>query len=146
MFDLPENIKQRYTGFASPYRQIIADHGVFAACDYSDQIPAWHLEQIYPNFDVSKTVITQSIEYAEKRQFYHFYYIVAADQLEQYTEAMSEIDARYQITIEEKIPANEKPVNVLFWDWLYDTTCRQYDTVVVLHSLPQIHRGSVYQE
>jgi len=137
MFDLPENIKQRYTGFASPYRQIIADH---------DQIPAWHLEQVYPNLDVAASVILQSIEYAEKRQFYHFYSIVAFDQLTHYTETLEEIDSRYQITVEEKVRSNDKPVNVLFWDWLYDTTCRSYDTVVVLHSLPQKYRVDTYQE
>jgi len=137
---IPQDIYARYYGLENPYREMLTADGSTVAYEYSDLIPAWHLEYFYSEEGFPKDLIRTAISKSESRKFYSFYYLCELKDLQQYMNNMKETDARYEIILEETIPSNERSVNNLFWTWVCKTISKPNETCVVLNILPSIYR------
>jgi hypothetical protein len=139
---MPEDILQKYKNFNNPYRKLIEDGAFYIACDYSDQISSWMIESIsgprYPLY-----LFKSAIKNSENRNYYSFYMVVDYKNFELHQAQMQIVDVRYQLTVEEFVPANAKSINMLFWDWLLDSKSTDTDRVIVLHTLPQKYRDDI---
>jgi len=137
---IPQDIYARYYGLENPYREMLTTSDSVVAYEYSDLIPAWHLEYFYSEKGFPKDLIQTAISKSESRNFYSFYYLCDLKDLQQYKNNMKEIDARYEIILEETIPCNERSVNNLFWTWVCKTVSNPEETCVILNVLPSIYR------
>lgn len=137
---IPQDIYGRYHGVENSYREILWRNGSVVAYEYSDLIPAWHLEYFYSEERFPKDLMKMAISKSESRNFYSFYCLCDLKDLQQYTNDIKETDPRYEIILEETIPPNERPVNNLFWTWVCKTISKSEETCVVLNILPSIYR------
>lgn len=137
---IPQDIYERYYGFKNPYREILTDNGSAVAYEYSDQIPSWHLEYFYSADGYPSELIKSAIDRSESRGYYSFYYLCDSKNFSQHLTNLKLIDPRYEIILDEIIPANEKSINTLFWDWICKTMSRPEETYIILHILPRTYR------
>lgn len=137
---IPQDIYERYYGLENPYREILITDDSVVAYEYSDLIPAWHLEYFYSDTGFPKDLIQTAISKSESRNFYSFYHSCSLKDLHGYINNMKEIDSRYEIILEETIPPNERSINNLFWTWVCKTISKPEETCIVLHVLPSVHR------
>lgn len=138
---IPQDIYQKYKGFKNPYRELIVDKNDVVAYEYSDQIPSWFLEYVIPLKNYPAELIKHAIANSESRNYYSFYSFIFLKDFQFHIDQMKIIDPRYEIILEEKIPANEKSINTLYWDWLCKTTSYSEETCIVLHVLPSRYRN-----
>lgn len=129
---IPDHIQLKYQGFNNPYRKIFIMKNDFVACDFSDLVPSWKLE-FSP--ECPKELFDQAIRYAEDRGYYSFYIISSLDKISDYLTLFT--DKHYVSYIEEVILKNEKSINLIFWEWLFDTTNYQHDVAVIKFMLSQ---------
>lgn len=122
----------------NPYRKLFKLDDDYLVCDFSENIPAWKVDEC-SNFK-NKKLFLESISYAEDRKFYNFYNIIFLSEYKNYIENMKFLEDRYNLTIEEYIPSNDKSVNILFWDWIMDNISHEEERIIVLHSLKQEYR------
>ena len=139
---ISKHILEKYQGIDNPFRMLIQKEFCFVACDYSDQIPSWVIESLSgPRYPLQ--LIREAISLSESRNYYSFYIAVNYKDYELHFAQMQIVDPRYRITVEEFIPANNKSINVLFWDWILDSKSTDEDRVIVLHTLPQRYRDDI---
>jgi len=139
---IPEHILEKYQGTENPYRILIQEGPCFVACDYSDQIPSWSIESLSgPRYPLQ--LIRQVLALSENKNYYSFYMAVEYQNYELHFAQMQIVDPRYRITVEEFVPANNKSINILFWDWILDSKSVNLDRVIVLHTLPQKFRDTI---
>lgn len=137
---IPQDIYERYHGCENPYREILTKNGSVVAYEYSDLIPAWHLEYFYSGQGFPKDLIKTAISKSESKNFYSFYFTCSSKDLQQYINDMKETDSRYEIILEEIIPPNERSINNLFWTWVCKTISKPEETCIVLNILPNVYR------
>lgn len=131
---IPKNIKNKYNDCVdNPYRKLFVSNDAYAACDFSDLIPSYFLE-ISENCNAD--LINQFTDYAEKRNYFSFY--ILSKSVAETTQLFTATN--YTYTVEETVMANCKSLNLLFWDWLFDTKNVPFETYVLKFSLPQIYR------
>jgi hypothetical protein len=135
-----QDIYEKYCGIENPYREMLTTGDSVVAYEYSDLIPAWHLEYFYSEKGFPKDLIRTAISKSESRNFYSFYYLCDLKDLQQYTNNMKETDHRYQIILEETIPSNERSINNLFWTWVCKTISKPEETCIILNILPGTYR------
>jgi hypothetical protein len=119
----------------NPYRQKFENAHSSIICDFSTMIPSWNL---ILSGCWSKDLIRDAIDYAEQKGYYSFYTRINFEKLELYK---NHVNADYEIIIEEIVPPNEKPVSILFWDWVCSSSCINKETCIVYHVLPQRYRN-----
>jgi hypothetical protein len=102
-------------------------------CDFSVLVPSWKFDSSVP---WSSDLFKSAIEYAEQKQYYGFYTVVDSEHLEDYLKFIKSVAGNYLVIVEESIPHNEKPINILFWNWLFSSVSRDYETCVINHILP----------
>jgi hypothetical protein len=129
---IPENIKIKYQGFDNPFRKIFFNEKDYAACDFSDLIPSWKLEF---SKDCPDTLIEEAINYAEDRGYYSFYIMISEESLDKSIDFFKQWN--YLLYVEEVVLKNEKSINQLFWEWIFDTTNQPEDVVIVKCMLSQ---------
>jgi hypothetical protein len=133
---LTENIKQKYLSYDNPYRKTFFDNESLIACDFSDMIPYWYLEY----YDYSENLLKIACEWAESRNYFGFYSIIDSKKLSPHIGFIETVDDRYENIIEEVIPANYKSRNILYWEWICDSTSENTERAIVLSILPQKYR------
>jgi hypothetical protein len=137
---IPEDIYKRYHGFPNPYREILKEEDSVIAYEYSDQVPSWNLEYVFPAKDYPRELIKKAIEDSERKGYYSFYSLCPAEDFKNHVQQIESIDDRYDIIVEEKIPPNEKSINTLYWDWILKTISRPQEHWIILHILPSKYR------
>ena len=118
------------------YRKLFKKDNDMVSCDFSILVPSWKLN----SSGYSSELYNQAIDYAESKGYYSFYKIVDMDYLEEYQQFIKTTRQEYLIIIEEIVPKNEKPINVIFWDWLFLSTSYDKIICVIYHILPQEFR------
>jgi hypothetical protein len=115
---------------------------------FSNIIPAWNTSYIISNYDnafgaiATFALIKEVIRYAESRGYYQYYTVVEKDRAEAYDKLFKlKMKTNYLTAIDETVQAHRRPVNDLFWEWLYESRCKGIDTVVVNHWLPREYRS-----
>lgn len=117
---------------------------------FSYMIPAWNTSYVISNyntafgaiatFDLIKEVIT----FAESRGYYQYYTVVEKDRAEWYDKLFKlKMKTNYLTAIDEVVLAHKRPVSGLYWEWLYESRCKNIDTVVVSHWLSSEHRNFI---
>jgi hypothetical protein len=110
-------------------------------------IPAWSTNYIISNYQsaqgalVAFALIKEQMKFAESRGYYQYYTVVEKDRAEAYDKLFKfKMKTNYLTAIDEMVPAKQRPINDLFWGWLYESRTKLVDTVVVNHWLPREHR------
>jgi hypothetical protein len=124
--------------FLDKYQKIFKENEDYVSCDFSVLIPAWKLETS-TNWNIN--LFNQAIDYAEQKKYYSFYKVISSDSLNEYLKYMKTNFSRYILVIEETILENEKPTNLLFWDWLFLSTSFDRKLSIVNHILSQEFRN-----
>jgi len=114
---------------------------------YSYMIPAWNTSYIIANYEsargalVAFDLIKEQMKFAESRGYYQYYTVVEKSRADAYDKLFKfKMKTNYLTAIDEVVPARQRPINDLFWGWLYDSKTKSVDTVVVNHWLPREHR------
>lgn len=129
---IPDHIQLKYQRFNNPYRKIFILEDNFVACDFSDLVPSWKLEF---SLEAPKELFNRAIQYAEDLEYYSFYLIADLHKVDDYLTLFA--DKNYVPYVEEIILKNEKSVNLIFWEWLFDTTNYKHDVAVIKFMLSQ---------
>jgi hypothetical protein len=115
---------------------------------FSNMIPAWNTSYVISNYDnafgaiATFELIKEVIAFAESRGYYQYYTVIEKDRAEPYDKLFKlKMKTNYLTAIDETVPAHKRPVNDLFWEWLYESRCKGIDTVVVNHWLPREYRS-----
>ena len=139
---IPENIQNRYCVFDNPYRKLFQNESAVIACDFNDYIPAWFLEYSSNGYPIE--LINQCIEIAESLKYYSFYVVINKQDYQSYLDSMSSIHERYNHSIEEDVPANDRPSFIMHRDWIFGSFVRQQDSLVILHRLKSVLQPSPF--
>jgi hypothetical protein len=114
---------------------------------FSYMIPAWHNQYVISNYNnafggiVGINLIKEVTKYAESRGYYQYYNMIEKDRFHTWDKLFKlKMKSNYLTAIDEIVPAGKRPVNDLFWGWLYESRCKTVDTVVVNHWLPREYR------
>ena len=114
---------------------------------FSHMIPAWNTSYVFSNYNSSAgahatfELIKEVMKHAEFRGYYQYYTVVGKDRAESHDRLFKlKMKTNYLTAIDEVVPARQRPINDLFWGWLYESRTKSVDTVVVNHWLPREHR------
>lgn len=114
---------------------------------FSNVVPAWNTSYVFSNYDTSKgaliifNLIEEVMKFAESRGYYQYYTVVEKERAQSYDILFKrKMKTEYLTAVDEVVPANQRPVNKLFWDWLYENRTKTVDAVVVNHWLPRNYR------
>jgi hypothetical protein len=114
---------------------------------FSNVVPAWNTSYVFSNYDTAKgalvifNLIEEVMKFAESRGYYQYYTVVEKERAESYDILFKrKMKTEYLTAIDEIVPAGFRPVNKIFWDWLYENRTKTVDTVVVSHWLPRDYR------
>jgi hypothetical protein len=114
---------------------------------FSYMIPAWNTSYVFSNYNTTEgaivtfNLIKEVIKFAESRGYYQYYTVVEKERADSYDKLFKrKMKTEYLTAVDEVVPAHKRPINDLFWGWLYESRCKDVDTVVVNHWLPREHR------
>ena len=114
---------------------------------FSHVIPAWNISYVISNYNSSAgahasfELIKEVMKHAEFRGYYQYYTVVEKDRAESHDRLFKlKMKTNYLTAVVEHIPAKQRPINDLFWEWLYENSTKPIDTVVVNHWLPKEFR------
>lgn len=149
---LSDNIIKFFTRGDNPYAVSFgkfegSELKAVICANYSHMIPAWSTAYVISNYKstrgalVAFALIKEQMKFAESRGYYQYYTVVEKDRADAYDKLFKfKMQTNYLTAIDEIVPANRRPVNDLFWGWLFDSKTKSVDTVVVNHWLPREHR------
>ena len=114
---------------------------------FSYMIPAWNTSYVFTNYSTTEgalitfNLIKEVMKFAESRGYYQYYTVVEKERADSYDKLFKrKMKTEYLTAVDEIVPAHNRPINDLFWNWLYENRCKDVDTVVVNHWLPREHR------
>lgn len=114
---------------------------------FSYMIPAWNTSYVFTNYNTTEgalitfNLIKEVMKFAESRGYYQYYTVVEKERADSYDKLFKrKMKTEYLTAVDEIVPAHNRPINDLFWNWLYENRCKDVDTVVVNHWLPREHR------
>ena len=149
---LSDNIIRFFTREDNPYAVSFgkfegSELKAVICANYSHMIPAWSTNYIISNYKSTRgalitfALIKEQMKFAESIGYYQYYTVVEKDRADAYDKLFNfKMQTKYLTAIDEVVPANQRPVNDLFWGWLYENRLKSIDTVVVNHWLPREHR------
>ena len=149
---LADNIIRFFTREDNPYAVSFgkfegSELKAVICANYSHMIPAWSTAYVISNYKsaqgalVAFALIKEQMKFAESRGYYQYYTVVEKDRAEAYDKLFKfKMQTNYLTAIDEVVPARQRPINDLFWGWLFDSKTKSVDTVVVNHWLPREHR------
>lgn len=120
------------------YKKIFREKSDYVSCDFSVLIPCWKIE-FSDRWNVD--LFRQAINESEKMRYYSFYSVAPEKSLNEYLHFFKNNFPQYLTIIEEVVPENEKPISLLFWDWLFSSISFDDRMCIVHHILPQGHRN-----
>jgi hypothetical protein len=120
---------------------------VIICATFSYMIPAWNTSYVISNYDTAIgaiatfSLIKEVMKFAEERGYYQYYTVVESDKADVYDKLFKlKMKTNYLTSVDELVEAHKRPINDLFWEWLYESRCKSVDTVVVNHWLPREFR------
>lgn len=120
---------------------------VIICATFSHIVPAWNTSYVISNYDTAYgaiatfELIKEVMKFAEARGYYQYYTVVEADKADVYDRLFKlKMKTNYLTAVDEVVEAHKRPINDLFWGWLYESRCKSVDTVVVNHWLPREFR------
>jgi hypothetical protein len=149
---LADNIIRFFTREDNPYAVSFgkfegSELKAVICANYSHMIPAWSTAYVISNYEsaqgalVAFALIKEQMKFAESRGYYQYYTVVEKDRADAYDKLFKfKMKTNYLTAIDEVVLARQRPINDLFWGWLYDSKTKSVDTVVVNHWLPREHR------
>lgn len=152
---LTDNIVNFFTRTDNPYAVAFGKFEndqlrAIICATFSYMIPAWNTSYVISNYDsafgaiATFDLIKEVMKFAESRGYYQYYTVVEKDRAEPYDKLFKlKMKTNYLTAIDEIVPAHKRPINDLFWGWLYESRCKNVDTVVVNHWLPREYRGFI---
>lgn len=115
---------------------------------FSHIVPAWNTSYVISNYDTAFgaiatfDLIKEVMKFAESRGYYQYYTVVEKTRASSYDKLFKlKMKTNYLTAIDETVLAHKRPINDLFWGWLYESRCKNVDTVVVNHWLPRDYRS-----
>jgi hypothetical protein len=149
---LSDNIIRFFTREDNPYAVSFgkfegSELKAVICANYSHMIPAWSTAYVISNYESAQgalaafALIKEQMKFAESRGYYQYYTVVEKDRADAYDRLFKfKMQTNYLTAIDEVVPASHRPINDLFWGWLFDSKTKSVDTVVVNHWLPREHR------
>ena len=149
---LTENIIRFFTRNDNPYAVSFgkfegSELKALICANYSYMIPAWSTSYIISNYEsaqgalISFALIKEQMKFAESRGYYQYYTVVEKDRADAYDRLFKfKMKTNYLTAVDEIVPATQRPINDLFWGWLFDSKTKSVDTAIVNHWLPREYR------
>ena len=109
-------------------RQILSDYLIDSWLQYPNSVTRRNIGWFHN--DELKAVLFQD-----------FYRVIEASKYKAFDRyAISKLRHRYELVLDETVPAHEKPMTSLSWNWLFEGSAKGIDTVIVKGLLKQEFR------
>jgi len=118
--------------------------------DFSITIKAWTMSYLLTDYKDYKglrsctKVIEVAWEEAKRVGYYECYRVIESSKFEAFTRLgkTSTIEPQYIIVVDEIVPAFEKPMTTLAWDWLFEGNAKTIESAIVKAILLPEHRNT----
>jgi len=120
------------------YKKMFRENSDYVSCDFSVLIPSWKIE-FSDRWNIK--LVRQAIDESKKMKYYSFYSVIPENKLNEYLQFFKDNFPQYLTIIEETVPENEKPISLLFWDWLFSSISFDARMCIAYHVLPQEFRN-----
>lgn len=140
---LVEKLTSDWLKWGHPTRNIIGwfEDGVLRTIlcqEYSLTVKAWAISYYISDYKDYRGIHsgTRCGEYAmaeaEKINYYEYYRVIDLDKVKVWERAWRDtIRSRYIMVVDEIVPALEKPMSTLTWDWLFEMNAKTKDSAIV---------------
>lgn len=115
--------------------------------DFSKTVKAWSISYYFSSCGtmLGRTAGGDCLDFAiteaERLNYYEYYRVIEAAKYKAFDKyAISKLRYRYELVLDELVPAHEKPMTSLAWDWLFEGNAKDIDTVIVKGILKQEFR------
>jgi hypothetical protein len=115
--------------------------------DFSKTVKAWSISYYFSSCGnmLGRTAGGECLDFAiteaERLNYYEYYRVIESSKYKAFNKyAISELRHRYELVLDELVPAHEKPMTSLSWDWLFEGNSKDVDTVIVKGILKQEFR------
>lgn len=115
--------------------------------DFSTTLKAWAISYYFSNCKellgrrAGGECLDHAIEEAERLNYYEYYRVIEASKYKAFDRyARSKLRDRYMLVLDEIVPAHEKPMTSLTWNWLYEGNAKDVDAAIVKGILKNEHR------
>jgi hypothetical protein len=106
--------------------------------DFSVVVKAWAMSYYFSDYKDRRAIHTgtscgeYAMSEAEKLGYYEYYRVIDSDKVKVWDRAWRDsIRSRYTMVVDEIVPALEKPMTTLAWDWLFETNAKTKDSAIV---------------
>ena len=115
--------------------------------DFSNTIKAWSIGYYFSSCGtmLGRTAGGECLDFAiteaERLNYYEYYRVIEATKYKAFNKyAISKLRHRYELVLDELVPAHEKPMTSLSWDWLFEGNAKEVDCAIVKGVLKQEFR------
>ena len=115
--------------------------------DFSLTVKAWSISYYFSNCgnllgrQAGGECLDFAIEEAERLNYYEYYRVIEASKYKAFDRyAISKLRPRYMLVLDEIVPAHEKPMTSLTWNWLYEGNAKDVDAAIVKGVLKNEYR------
>jgi hypothetical protein len=115
--------------------------------DFSTTVKAWSISYY---FSSCKSLLGRraggecldfALQEAERLNYYEYYRVIEAARYHGFHNyADSKLRDRYMLVLDEVVPAHERPMTSLTWDWLFEGNAKDVDVAVVKGVLKSEYR------
>lgn len=106
--------------------------------DFSTTVKAWSICYYFSNCGDSigriagGDCLDYAIAEAERLNYYEYYRVILASKYKAFDRyAISKLRHRYELVLDEIVPAHEKPMTSLTWSWLFEGNAKDQDVAIV---------------
>jgi hypothetical protein len=115
--------------------------------DFSKTVKAWSISYYFSSCgnllgrQAGGECLDFALTEAERLNYYEYYRVIEASKYKAFDRyAISKLRHRYELVLDETVPAHEKPMTSLSWNWLFEGSAKSIDTVIVKGLLKQEFR------
>jgi len=115
--------------------------------DFSTTVKAWSISYYFSSCGslLGRTAGGECLDFAlaeaERLNYYEYYRVIEASKYKAFDKyANSKLRPRYELVLDEIVPAHEKPMTSLAWDWLFEGNAKEVDVAIVKGVLKQEFR------
>lgn len=115
--------------------------------DFSKTVKAWSISYYFSSCGNSLgrqaggECLDFALTEAERLNYYEYYRVIEASKYKAFDRyAISKLRHRYELVLDETVPAHEKPMTSLSWNWLFEGAAKSIDTIIVKGMLKQEFR------
>lgn len=117
---------------------------------YSMEVNAWCMTMLLSSSDNAKgglnslRLIKHAQEVGCDLGFYQYYMIVESSRERAYNAIFhKKVKSNFLYAVDEVVPARERPLTNLYWDWLFGSKTKELEVSVVHHWLPPEFRKKI---